>query len=186
MDVNFDTTQILLRLQNGDAAKALQLVPVLYDELRQIAGAMMKEERMDHTLQPTALVNEAFLRLIDQRRVDWKGRAHFCAVASKIMRRILIDHARRHTAQKRGGDAVRVPLGESNRVCEPNGVDLLALDQALDELDRLNPRHRQVVELRYFGGLNMEEAAHILGVSRQTAKRDWQMARAWLQQRLTG
>jgi RNA polymerase sigma factor (TIGR02999 family) len=178
-------TQLVLEAVSGDSRSVERMAPLLYDELRKLAAAYMRRERADHTLQPTALAHEAYVRLIDQSRVDWRGRAHFLAVASQVMRRILVDHARRHLAAKRGGGRRRLTLtttaggGEGDRA-----VDLLALDESLEALERLQPRHRQVVEMRFFGGLDNEAIALVLGVTPQTVRSDWRMARAWLRQAL--
>ncbi len=177
-----DTTQILIDLGNGDRSAANRLMPLVYDELRGLAARYMQREPPGHTLQTTALVHEAYLRLIDQSRVDWKGRAHFCAVAGEMIRRILIDHARHRRAAKRGGLAHRVMLTDSIGASEEEQVDLLALDEALNELSALNERHSKIVELRFFGGLSIDETAHILDVSPQTVRSDWRMVRAWLRQ----
>jgi len=177
-----DTTQILIDLGNGDRSAANRLMPLVYDELHGLAGRFMRREPPGHTLQTTALVHEAYLRLIDQSRVDWKGRAHFFAVAAEMIRRVLIDHARQRRTAKRGGSAHRVTLTDSIGACEQEQVDLLALDEALNELSALNERHGKVVELRFFGGLSIDETAHILDVSPQTVRSDWRMARAWLRE----
>lgn len=187
MPASAETTQVLLDLSRGESSAARRLMPLIYDELRALAQAFLAQERSDHTLQATALVHEAYLRLIDQTRVDWQGRAHFFAVASQMIRRVLVDHARQRHAAKRGGSASRVLLTDA---VESHGsaaeIDVLALDEALEELGKLNERHRRVVELRYFGGLSDADAAHVLGVSPQTIRLDWRMARAWLRQRLEG
>ena len=184
MPVSEQTTQILVDLGNGDRSAAKRLMPLVYDELRGLAQRYMQQERADHTLQATAIVHEAYLRLIDQSRVDWKGRAHFFAVAAEMIRRVLVDHARAHDAAKRGGGARKVSLTDSVGATEGPDIDLLSLDAALDELGRLNERHRKVVELRFFGGLNIDETAQVLEVSPQTVRSDWRIARAWLRQRL--
>ncbi len=176
------TTQILIDLGNGDRSAANRLMPLVYDELRGLAARYMQREPPGHTLQTTALVHEAYLRLIDQSRVDWKGRAHFFAVAAEMIRRVLIDHARKRRAAKRGGLAHQITLTDSIGACEQEQVDLLALDEALNELSALNERHRKVVELRFFAGLSIDETAHILDVSPQTVRSDWRMARAWLRE----
>ncbi len=183
MESTAQTTQILIDLGNGDGSAADRLMPLVYEELRALAEWHMKQERSDHTLQATALVHEAYIRLVDQARVDWKGRAHFMAVAAQVIRRILVDHAREHRAAKRGGQAQKVSLTDAIE-SEVAPVDLLALEESLDRLGQLNERHQKVVELRFFGGLSVKETAHVLGVSPQTVKADWHMARAWLRQRL--
>ena len=179
------TTELLLKLDSGDGAAADRLTPLVYDELHAVAERFMARERSNHTLQPTALVNEAYLNLIDQTRVDWKNRAQFSAVAANIMRRLLVDHARRHNAIKHGGDAQKLVLTDSLRADTAGDIDVLALDEALEELNRLNERHRKVVELRFFGALTVDETAHALGVSPQTVRTDWYSARAWLRVRLS-
>jgi len=184
MDVAVETTQMLVAVSNGDRSAAARLMPAVYDELRLLAARCMTAERLDHTLQPTALVNEAYVRLIDQSSVDWRGRAHFFAIAAEVMRHVLVDHARRRNAAKRGASAQRVTLTESAGVADSDDIDVVALDEALEELNRLNERQRKVIDLRFFGGLTIEEAAHVLEVSPQTVRLDWRMARAWLRQRL--
>lgn len=179
------TTELLLKLGAGDEAAADRLTPLVYDELHAVAERFMARERSNHTLQPTALVHEAYLRLIDQSRADWKNRAQFFAVAANIMRRLLVDHARRHKAIKHGGDAQKLMLTDSVRAPSEGDIDVLALDEALEELNRLNERHRKVVELRFFGGLTVDETAHALDVSPQTVRTDWYTARAWLRVRLS-
>jgi RNA polymerase sigma factor (TIGR02999 family) len=162
------------------------LVPVVYDELRALAAAVMSHERRAHTLQPTALANEAYLRLIDATNVAWKGRAQFLAIAARAMRQILVDHARARAAAKRGGDRLRVTLSDTSTggLGRPE-LDLLDLDEALAELAAADPRKAQVVELRFFAGLKMKEVAELLEVSQTTAEDDWYFARAWLRRRLT-
>jgi len=179
-----DTTQILIELSNGDHSARERLLPLVYDELRAVAAGFLSAERPGHSLPPTAIANEAYLRLIDQTRTDWRSREQFFAVAARLIRRILVDHARERAALKRGGDHQRCSL---DGIPAPTGLSmegLLALDDALEELDLLNQRHRQVVELRFFGGLSLEQAARVLGVSPHTVKADWAMARAWLRVRL--
>lgn len=176
-----ETTRLLLEACRGQRASVEALLPLVYDELKAIAAQKLRGERRDHTLQPTALVHEAFLRMVDQTRVQWQGRAHFCAVAASMMRRILVDHARAKAAEKRGAGRRELPLLETIGLAkERNPVDIVALDDLLAELARLNERHARVVELRFFGGLNVEETAHTLGVSPATVKNDWRAARAWL------
>ena len=176
-----ETTRLLLEACQGQRASLEALLPLVYDELKAIAVQKLRGERRDHTLQPTALVHEAFLRMVDQTRVQWQGRAHFCAVAASMMRRILVDHARARAAAKRGAGGHELPLLETIALArERNPVDIVALDDLLTELSRLNERHARVVELRFFGGLSVEETAHTLGVSPATVKNDWRSARAWL------
>ncbi len=184
MAVSAQTTQILIELSNGEPAAAGRLLPLIYDELRTLAGRYMEQERADHTLQATGLVHEAYLKLIDQSRVDWKNRAHFFAVAAEMIRRVLVDHARGHLAAKRGGAAQRITLSDATDSPQENPIELLDLDEALDELGTLNERHLRVIELRFFGGLSVEESAHVLEVSPQPVRLDWRVARGWLRQRL--
>lgn len=162
-----------------------RLVPLIYDDLRRIAARAMRHERRDHTLQPTALVNEAYLRLIDQRRVAWQNRAHFFGVAARIMRRLLVDHARRGNSQKRGGSGIRVTLDEGLVAAGPRPVDLIDLDRALAALAEAAPHLGRLAELRFFTGLEVAEAAELLGVSVSTAERQWRTARAFLHRELT-
>jgi len=183
--VSHDTTRILIDLGNGDESAASRLLPRVYDELRGLAGHYMQQERPNHTLQPTALVNEAYLKLVDQSRVCWRNRAHFFAVAAEVIRRLLVDHARQKSAEKRGGGRLHFPLD----VAEPGDtatarVDLLALDDALTHLGALSERQLRVVELRFFGGLSVQETAHVLDVSQATVKNDWRVAKAWLAREL--
>jgi len=179
-------TDWLLELGRGDKAGLDQMLPVLYDELHRLAEAYLRREDPGHTLQPTALVHEAYLRLIDQRRVDWRNRAQFLGVAAGIMRRILVDHARGRAAQKRGGGAEAVSL---SLVEAPSGrpeVELIALEQALEQLTALDPRKTQVVELKFFGGLSAREIAEVMGISEATVEREWTFARAWLYKAIEG
>jgi RNA polymerase sigma factor (TIGR02999 family) len=179
-------TDWLLELGRGDKAGLDQMLPVLYDELHHLAEAYLRREDPGHTLQPTALVHEAYLRLIDQRRVDWRNRAQFLGVAAGIMRRILVDHARGRAAQKRGGGAEAVSL---SLVEAPSGrpeVELIALEQALEQLTALDPRKTQVVELKFFGGLSAREIAEVMGISDATVEREWTFARAWLYKAIEG
>jgi RNA polymerase sigma-70 factor, ECF subfamily len=183
-----DVTE-LLNLYRGGKREALDdLVPIVYGELRAIAARYLRSERDGHTLQPTALVHEAYVRLIDQRDVEWQCRAQFFGVAAQLMRRLLVDHARGRTRRKRGGGVLVVPL-EDHDVAAPapdDGLDLVALDDALGRLEALSPQQARVVELRYFGGMSIEETAEVLGVSTMTVKRAWAMARAWLRRELSG
>jgi RNA polymerase sigma factor (TIGR02999 family) len=178
-----DVTLLLLEWNRGNPEARERLIPLVYRELRRRAGNSLRGERGDHTLQPTDLVHEAYLKLVDQRRVRWRDRAHFFAVSSVLMRRILVDHARRRRAQKRGAGAARVSA-DTAVVPWARDVDLLDLDEALTELTALDPDQGRVVELRFFAGLSIEEAAEATGRSKATVNRDWSMARAWLHQRL--
>ena len=159
-------------------------MPLVYDTLRRIAGNLMRQERKDHTLQPTALVNEAYMRLVDIKQVDWKGRAHFCNMAAKQMRRILVDHARKRDADKRGGQFARVTLDDEIPLGAVEVTDLLALDQALNRLAKRNSRHGRVAEMRIFSGLRVKEVAYVLGVSEKTVTDDWQFIRVWIAKEL--
>lgn len=175
-----DVTRLLLDWSQGDQTAFDLLMPLVYDELRALADRSLRRERSGHTLQGTALVHEAYLRLIDQRRVRWQDRAHFFAVAAQVMRRILVDHARRHGAAKRGGGTPTLPLGDVAASMPVPDIDLLALDQMLDRLAALDVRQSRIVELRFFGGLTVEETAEALRLSPSTVKNEWSMARAWL------
>ena len=178
-------TALLHAWHRGDFQARDELIRVVYEELRRRAAAYLRRERVDHTLQPTALVHEAYLRLIGQERVVWQNRAHFFAVAAQMMRRILVDHARGHGRRKRSGAALRVTLDERIANAEPPACDLLQIDQALAELAAIDPRQSQIVELRYFGGLTESEVAEVLGLSRSTVTREWHTARAWLYRWIT-
>jgi RNA polymerase sigma factor (TIGR02999 family) len=179
-------TDLLVAWGDGDAAALDQLVPLVNAELRRLARGYMRRERQGHTLQTTALVNEAYLKLVEQRRVRWQNRAHFLAIAAQQMRRILVDHARKRQYQKRGGGALQVTLGEAEGLAVERAPDLVALDEALAALAEFDPRRARVVELKFFGGLTTEEAAEALGVSTTTVERDWTVARAWLHKTVTG
>ena len=177
-----EATRLLLDWGRGDAEAAAHLIPLVYDELRRLARSYLRRERPDHTLQATGLVHEAYLRLVDQTVTTWQSRAHFLGVAAQVMRRILIDHARRHRAEKRGGDWERIEFIEDEIAPDSvRTVDLIALDDALQDLAKFDSRQSQVVELRFFGGLTNEEAGEALDISPRTVKREWRMARAWLQ-----
>ncbi len=180
MDSPADITQLLHAWRAGDGSALERLTPLVYDDLRRIARRSMAGERAGATLQPTALVHEAWLRLARHERIAWQDRAHFLAVGALTIRRLLVEQARRRKAQKRGGGAVTVTLSAAAGQAAGPQVDLIALDQALDRLAELSPRQARVVELRYFGGLTVEETARVLAVSPATVKVDWQMARAWL------
>jgi RNA polymerase sigma factor (TIGR02999 family) len=180
-----EITQLLSRLAAGDASAEELLIPLVYGELRRMAARYMRAERTEHTLQATALVHEAFLRIRGQEAMDWKNRAHFFAVAAQQMRRILVDHARNVRAEKRSGRRQRIPLDTVFIYAEEQSAELIALDEALDRLSAWDSRQCRVVELKFFGGLSMEEIGAVLGVSSRTAKRDFNMARAWLFGELT-
>lgn len=175
-----DVTQLLRNWQGGDQAARDQLLGIVYDELRRQAARYLRRERPDHTLQPTALVHEAYLQLIDQSRVSWENRAHFFGAAARLMRRVLVDHARAHQAEKRGSGEEKLALDEAIAVPENKDLNILALNDALEELARLDEQQSRIVELRYFGGLSIEETATITGVSPATVKREWAMAKVWL------
>jgi RNA polymerase sigma-70 factor, ECF subfamily len=179
-------TELLAEWSGGNQAALDELYPLVYDELHRLARRYMSRERKGHTLQTTALINEAYVRLVDQRNVQWANRSHFFAISAQIMRRILIDHARRHAYAKRGGGAQQVSLDESAVIALDNLSEILRLDEALQSLAELDPRRSRVVELRYFGGLNNEEIAGVLNISENTVIRDWNMARAWLYHQLAG
>jgi RNA polymerase sigma-70 factor, ECF subfamily len=167
-----------LRCGNGDAVS--RLVPILYDELRRLASNYLRKERPHHTLQATALVNEAYLHLVDQKDVDWKNRSHFFGIAAQQMRRILVDYARSHRAAKRGGSAPRISLEQAVIVSKEDPGEILVVDETLNRLATFDPRQARIVELRVFGGLTVEEIAELLGISPASVKRDWAVARAWL------
>jgi RNA polymerase sigma factor (TIGR02999 family) len=186
MGKSADVTELLQAWSEGDEGARDRLMPLVYDELRRRAAARLRRERRDHTLQPTALVHEAYLRLIDQRRAVWRNRAQFFAVASEIMRRILVDRARAHRMFKRSGRWARVTLDPAQVATHPAEVDVLDLDTALNQLAAFDPRKSRIAELRFFGGLSLEEAGDVLGVSLATVERDWQAARAWLFKALAG
>jgi RNA polymerase sigma-70 factor (ECF subfamily) len=175
-----DVTHLLMGLRAGDREAEGKLVAIVYDEMRRMAARYMRQERADHTLQATALVNEAYLRLIDQRDKDWQNRAHFFGMAAQVMRRVLVDHARTHHTAKRGGDLRKVSLDDALHLSSTRSEQLIALDEALARLAAIDARQARVVELRYFGGLSENEAAAALGVSSRTIKRDWSVAKAWL------
>lgn len=181
-----EITLMLMELTDGNHEVVNKIYPHIYDELRRLAGSYLRRERPDHTLQPTALVHEAYMKLIDQTRVKWQNRAHFFGIAAQVMRRILMDHARKHLAGKRGGNAEVLPLEEEILVVsQDKSAELLALDDALEQLEKLDPQKAKVVELRYFGGLSIEETAEVLGVSVPTVNRHWRMAKAYLYSELS-
>lgn len=175
-----DLTALLLDWVAGEEDALARLTPVIYEDLKKIARNRLKDERVGHTLQPTALVNEAFMRLVNQKRVRWSSRAHFFAVSARIMRRILVDHARRRRADKRHGLAAAVTLDIASDLAEPKRIDLVRLDDALETLVKLDPRQSRIVELRFFAGLTIAETAEALRISAATVKVDWAMAKAWL------
>jgi len=178
-------TELLAEWREGNQSALDELYPLVYDELHRLARRYMSRERKGHTLQTTALINEAYVRMVDQKNVNWANRSHFFAISAQIMRRILIDHARRNAYAKRGGGAQQVSLEEVAALVPEQGRELMRLDEALKSLAERDPRRSQVVELRYFGGLNNEEIAGVLQVSENTVTRDWNMARAWLYQQLS-
>lgn len=179
-----DVTQMLRAMSAGDKGAPEELLPVVYDELRRLARAYMKNERSGHTLQATALVHEAYIQLVDWKNVSWQSRAHFFAVAAQVMRKILVDHAREKKALKRGGGVRTIALDDAVSFANQKDLDLVALDDALTELHSFDPQQAKIVELRFFGGLTIEETAHALHISDSTVKRDWQVAKAWLYNRL--
>jgi len=181
MDVQSTQVTLLLKqVANGNEEAVGNLIPLVYDELRRVAQRRLRVERTDHTLQPTALVHEAYLKLVAQRNANWQNRAHFFAVASRVMRRILVDHARGRLRMKRGGRQAKLPLDKVFILSRGRCDELLALDESLERLSKLDDRQSRIVELRFFGGLSVDEVAKVLGVSSKTVKRDWSMAKAWL------
>lgn len=180
MSTSHDITQLLVRASAGEQRAVDVLLPVVYDELRRIAERCLRRERPDHTLQTTALVHEAYMKLVDQRQAQWQNRAHFYAIAAQAMRRILVNHAKGVNRVKRGGKRGRVPLDESVAVTPEPDIDLVALDEALSRLAELDSRKSKLVELRFFGGMSIEETAEVLGIAPATVKRDWNFAKAWL------
>jgi RNA polymerase sigma factor (TIGR02999 family) len=180
-EVSPDVTRLLVAWTNGDQDALKKLMPLVYDELHRLAGRYLSRERSDHTLQSTALVHEAYLKLVDQKRVQWQNRAHFFGVAAQIIRRILVDHARTHNAEKRGGGAYKLAIDDALGVAErEKDLNLVALDEALTHLAEIDVQQSRIVELRFFGGLSIEDTAAVLGISPATVKRDWNMAKAWL------
>lgn len=181
-----EITQMLREWQGGNQAVFDELLPLIYGELHKQAANYLRRERLDHTLQPTALINEAYLKLIDQREVNWANRAHFFGIAAQAMRRILVDHARTKHREKRGGDDEKVSLDEALTIAVgEKDLDLIALDEVLTRLEKKDQQQARIVELRYFSGLSSEETAEVLNISRTTATRDWAMAKAWLHRELT-
>src|SRR5215471_17037847 len=180
-----EVTQLLIAWSEGDRTALDQLMPILESELRRLASRLISKENPGHTLQTSALINEAYLRLVDQKNVQWQNRAHFFAVSAQIMRHILIDHARNHRYAKRGAGARKVELDEATLLPERRAAELVALDDALRELAAVDPRKSEVVELRFFGGLSIEEAAEVMKISTPTVQREWRRARAWLHRALS-
>ena len=184
MPASQNVTEMLRDWRNGDQEALGKLIPMVYDELRRQAAGYLRRERSGHTLQTTALIHEAYLRLINQQNIDWQNRAHFYAIAARLMRQILVDHARKRQATKRGGSRLKIPLEEAMVISSGRDVDLVALDEALTRLAALDPQQSRIVELRYFSGLSVEETAEALGVSLRTVRRDWNVAKAWLRQQI--
>jgi RNA polymerase sigma-70 factor (ECF subfamily) len=180
-------TELLLKFSEGNQEVVNDIFPLIYDELKKLANNYLRNERVSHTLQPTALVHEAYLKLVDHTRINWQNRAHFMGMAATLMRQILIDHARRHRAGKRGGELENLPLEESIViVAGEKSTDLIRLDDALKELAKFDEQKSRIVELRYFGGLSIEETAEVLGVAEITVKRHWRLAKAWLAEKIHG
>src|SRR5215217_4429038 len=178
-------TQLLIDWGKGDQAALDRLMPLVDSELRRLAGNYLRRERGEHTLQPTALVNEAYLKLVNQRNAKWQNRAHFFGISAQLMRRILVDHARQHQAVKRGGsEQQRISITNVEKFAQQPEVDLLALNEALDELAQMDSQQSRIVELKFFGGLSIEEISEVLGIGHATVERDWKMARAWLRRQL--
>lgn len=186
MTENSEISFRIKRWQAGDGGAINDLTPVIYDELRRIAAQYLRKERPHHTLQPTDLAHEAFLKLIDVGGIDWQGRAHFFAVSAQVIRHILVDHARARAADKRGGGAERIELTEALCICNEPDIDLLVLNEALEELASFDPQQSEIIELRFFGGLTIEETAAVIGISPATVKREWALAKAWLSQKIFG
>jgi RNA polymerase sigma factor (TIGR02999 family) len=181
-----NVTQLLIKWSHGDPAALENLIPLVYEDLRRLAHHYLRSERAGHTLQTTALAHEAYFRLASQKKVDWQNRGHFFAVCAKIMRRILVDYARSRGSAKREGEARKTPLSEADVLSQQRPPDIVAVDEALKELEAIDPRKSEVVELRFFGGLTIEETAEILKVSHATVEREWSTARAWLYRELSG
>lgn len=180
-----DVTELLIAWNKGNQEALERLLPAVYDELRKLARSYLRRERPDHTLQATALVHEAYLRLIDQHSVTWQNRAHFFGIAAQMMRRILVNHAVAKQTDKRGGDAQKLSLDEALGLAEERELDLIALDDAMKTLAEFDPRQSRIVELRFFGGLSIEETAEVLGISPATVKREWNTAKMWLHRELS-
>ena len=184
-ELQHEVTQILQNWSGGDSEAPARLMPFVYDEMRRLARVFLAKERGNHTLQPTALVHEAYVRLVDQTRVNWQNRAHFYGIAASMMRRVLIDHARAHVTDKRGGATIRLSIDDVQVPVEERAAALLDLDEALERLKEMDERKCKIIEMRFFGGLSDEEIAEALGVSTRTVLRDWKTARLWLYRELT-
>jgi RNA polymerase sigma factor (TIGR02999 family) len=183
---NGNITELLVGYARGDKEALDKLMPIVYEELRRQAARYLRKERPGHTLQTTALIHEAYVRLVDQRNVQWQNRAHFFGIAAQLMRRILVDHARTKKRVKRGGSDVRVSINDANVAVKGQDLDVVALDEALQRLAEIDEQQSRVVELRFFSGLTVEETAAVMGISKATVKRDWSMAKAWLHRELSG
>jgi RNA polymerase sigma factor (TIGR02999 family) len=186
MSVTANVTDLLQAVNSGSQSARDELMDRLYGELRKLANSYLRDERRDHTLQPTALVHEVYLKLVGQPDIHWRNREHFIAVAATMMRRVLIDHARGHNRDKRGGGLIRVALGEADSITNHNPIDFVALDMALEKLAKDYPQEGEIVELRFFGGLSIADTARLLKVSESTVERDWRFARAWLMREMSG
>ena len=180
-----NVTQLLIGWSNGDREALDALLPVVYEELRKQAANYLRRERVGHTLQTTALIHEAYLKLVDQKNVHWQNRAHFFGIAAQLMRRILVDHARTKKRAKRGGSNIRVSFNEANVLSPSQDLDIVALDEALERLSEIDEQQSRIVELRFFSGLTVEETAAVLAISPATVKRDWSMAKAWLHREIS-
>ena len=183
---SIDMAKVLRQAATGQPDALEELLPLVYEQLHSVAERLLRHESPAHTLQPTALVNEAYMRLARGTGVDWQGKTHFFAVGAKVMRRVLVDHARGKNRQKRGGEQCRIPLSDDLCVSNRHDEDVLAIEEALEKLEKLDPRQAKVVELRFYGGLTVDEVAEVLGVSKRTVEADWTMVRAWLRRELSG
>lgn len=181
-----DVTMLLVRWKDGEEGAMDALLPLVYDELRRLARSYLRKERIDHTLQPTALVHEAYVRLADRQQPAWRDRVHFFSIAARVMRQVLVDHARSYTANKRGGDVIKVPIEEGEQVADQRASDLLQLDDALKHLAEFDERKARIIELRFFGGLTIDECARVLDVSTPTIINETRKARAWLYKEIAG
>jgi RNA polymerase sigma factor (TIGR02999 family) len=181
-----ELAELLTEVADGRQDAADRLMPLVYEQLRRLAGKWLRQESPANTLQPTALVNEAYLRMAGQQRMDWQGKTHFFAIGATMMRRILVDHARARKSHKRGGQMCRIPLAEDLCISTDQDEDVLAIEEALQKLERLDPRQARIVELRFYGGLSVAEVAEVLKVSKRTVEADWTMIRAWLRRELSG